>query len=103
MCDLLGDEHLGLVIYKLLMIRVLEKLCEMSYIANSDDLNIQMTRKLARRLDKLNKLMLKLTSVQAKFIEELIAGKLRLFSSFVYPCDLISIHMYGLCMNINDL
>ena len=49
-------EHFGLIVYKTIVARVLDELCRHSYTANSDDLNKQMIRKLARRLYKLNNL-----------------------------------------------
>ena len=72
------DQHMGLVIYKLVMIRVLDKLCACSFKANSDDLNVQMTRKLARRLDKLSKLVerVKCDAKLRKALKKLIQGRI---------------------------
>ena len=55
LCTRFGERN-GLVIYKTIIVRVLENLCHITYKMNSDDLNKQMVRKLARRLYKLHKL-----------------------------------------------
>ena len=67
-------EHDGLVLYKLCMLRVLERLCRLSFALNSDDLNIQVTRKLARRVYKLNALVESQTNTTHNFNQDLIKG-----------------------------
>ena len=76
------DEHLGLVIYKLVMLRLVQRLCHCSFRDNADDLNMQMTRKLARRLFKLNKLV-ESDVKSAKFNADFIQGNHNLLFIFV--------------------